>query len=88
MGVIFVELVIFISTGIILKMNSRLLNLSYLSTSIRFDKWKLNLNDKKNKEGDLDIIEQRQKWYPTHQSYDLYKIFSWCFINNSIFDKI
>lgn len=68
MGVIFVELVIFISTGIIQKMNSRLLNLSYLSTSIRFDKWKLNLNDKKNKEGDLDIIEQCQKWYPTHQS--------------------
>lgn len=62
MGVIFVELVISISTGIILKMNSRLLNLSYLSTSIKFDKLKLNLHVKdKKKEGDLDIIEQRQK---------------------------
>lgn len=62
MGVIFVELVISISTGIILKMNSRLLNLSYLSTSIRFDKLKLNLHVKdKKKKGDLDIIEQRQK---------------------------
>lgn len=61
MGVIFVELVISISTGIILKMNSRLLNLSYLSTSIRFDKLKLNLHVKDKKKGDLDIIEQCQK---------------------------
>lgn len=62
MGVIFVELVISISTGIILKMNSRLLNLSYLSTSIRFYKLKLNLhvNDKKIKKV---IWIQRKQFY-------------------------
>lgn len=58
MGVIFVELVIFISIGIILKMNSWFFNLSYLFIFIRFDKLKLNLYVKdKKKEGDLDIIE-------------------------------
>lgn len=58
MGVIFVELVIFIRIGIILKMNSWFFNLSYLFIFIRFDKLKLNLYVKdKKKEGDLDIIE-------------------------------